>query len=173
MQSSFRPLTFIFKLSVFCFLLSASSCGFNPDKQTVGQAWVQGEWRQDSVPAQKQLVNYSLYDLKFSCDSFFVKIQSYSKVNAGTDSCTSSGHWTEYWKGTYEQRHDTLRMKGEFCHADKSIKDEGTCLRFGTYEEYFKVTKKTDSLVQFASTSNVIPINARLIKRNSCIPKAL
>lgn len=173
MQSSFRLLPFAFQLSALCFLLSAFSCGFNPDKQTVGQAWVQGEWRQDSVPAQKQLISYSLYDLKFSCDSFFVKIQSYSKVNTGTDSCTSSGRWTEYWKGTYVQRHDTLRMKGEFCNADKSIKDEGTCLRFGTYEEYFKVTKKTDSLVQFTSTSNVIPITARLIKRTSCIPKPL
>jgi len=159
------PLAFLMALG--------SACTFNPDKQKPGQNWVQGEWRQDSVPAQKRLVSYSLYDLKFSCDSFFVTIHSFSKVSTGGDTCTRSGKWTEYWKGTYEQRHDTLRMKGEFCKADKSVKDETTCLRFGDYEEYFKITKTTDSLVQFASITNVIPINARLIKRTSCVPKPL
>lgn len=175
MKSAFRLLPFTFRLLAFSFALSAFcfSCTFNPDKQKPGQSWVQGEWRQDSVPAQKRLVSYSLYDLKFSCDSFFVTIHSYSKVNTGGDTCTRSGKWTEYWKGTYEQRHDTLRMKGEFCKADKSVKDETTCLRAGDYEEYFKITKTTDSLVQFASITNVIPINARLIKRTSCIPKPL
>ncbi|MGN8067857.1 fumarate hydratase [Mucilaginibacter sp. 22184] len=160
----------------FCllpFALFISSCTMNPDKQKPGEKYVQGEWRQDSVPAQKRLVSYSLYDLKFSCDSFFVKISSYSKVNYGADSCMSSGHWAEYIKGTYTQRQDTLHLKGEFCNADGSYKDEKGCFRSGDYEEYFKVKQKTDSLIQFASTSNVIPINARLIKRTSCTPKPL
>ncbi|MGN6394755.1 MAG: fumarate hydratase [Mucilaginibacter sp.] len=175
MQSTFRLSAFTFCLLTSGLLLSAffSSCGFNPDKQTTGQSWLQGEWRQDSVPAQKQLLTYSLYDLKFSCDSFFVKIHTYSKVNTSGDSCMASGKWTEYWKGTYQQRHDTLRMKGEFCNADKSIKDEHSCLRFGTYEEYFTIAQKSDSLLQLASISNVIPIKAHLIKRTSCVPKPL
>jgi hypothetical protein len=141
--------------------------------QTPGESYLQGEWQQDSIPKQKQLVTYSLYHLKFNCDSFFVSINSFSKVNAGADSCMSSGHWTEYCKGTYDQKNDTLHLKGQFCNADLTLKDDKGCFRSGDYEEFFKVSKKTDSLVQFASTTNIIPINARLIKRISCTPKPL
>ena len=45
-----------FLLCAFCFLLS--TCKMNPNMQTPGQAWLQGEWQQDSVPAQKQLISY-------------------------------------------------------------------------------------------------------------------
>jgi hypothetical protein len=141
--------------------------------QTPGESYLQGEWQQDSILKQKQLVTYSLYHLKFNCDSFFVSINSFSKVNAGADSCMSSGHWTEYCKGTYDQKNDTLHLKGQFCNADLTLKDDKGCFRSGDYEEFFKVSKKTDSLVQFASTTNIIPINARLIKRISCTPKPL
>lgn len=173
MQKPFRPSPFTFRLLAFSFLLSAliSACSFNPDMQTPGQGYLQGEWQQDSVAGQKQLVSYSLYHLKFSCDSFFMAINSYSKVNA--DSCTSAGHWTEYCKGTYIQKHDTLHMKGLFCNADMTIKDDKGCFRSGDYEEFFKINKKTDSLIQFSGTTNVIPINAHLIKRTTCIPKPL
>src|SRR5882757_7687204 len=85
---------FAFCLLPFAFLIA--SCSMNPDMQTAGEKYVQGEWQQDSVPAQKRLVAYSLYDLKFSCDSFFMKISSYSKVNYGSDTCMNSGHWAEY-----------------------------------------------------------------------------
>jgi len=141
--------------------------------QTPGEGYLQGEWQQDSVANQKRLVTYSLYHLKFSCDSFFVAIQSFSKVNAGPDSCTTPGHWTEYCRGTYEQKNDTLHLKGQFANKDMSIKNEKGCFRYGDYEEFFKVTRKSDSLAQFASTSSVIPINAHLIKRTSCQPKPL
>jgi hypothetical protein len=164
---SFRLLPFAL-ITVFCF-----SCWFNPNMQTPGQRYLQGEWRQDSVTKQQQLLNYSLYRLKFSCDSFFVTINSFSKVNNGPDSCMISGHWTEYCRGTYEQKHDTLHLKGQFCNADFSVKDDTGCFRSGDYEEYFKVVQKSDSLVQFASTTNVIPINAHLIKRTTCHPKPL
>jgi hypothetical protein len=175
MQKFFRCLPFTFYIAAFGLLLLAfgSACRFNPDLQTPGQSYLQGEWQQDSVAGQKQLISYSLYRLQFSCDSFFVAINSYSKVNTGADSCTNSGKWTEYCKGTYVQKHDTLHMKGEFCNADKKLRDDKGCFRSGTYEEFYKVTKKTDSLLQFAGTSNVIPINAHLIKRTSCVPKPL
>ena len=176
MQKTFCPSPFTFYLLALGLLLSAlslSSCNLNPNMQTQGENYLQGEWQQDSVPDQKQLVSYSLYHLKFSCDSFFVEIHSFSKVNTGPDTCMNSGHWTEYCRGTYEQKHDTLHLKGQFCNADMTIKDDKGCFRSGDYEEFFKVTKKTDSLVQFASISNVIPINAHLIKRTSCIPKPL
>ncbi|MFC0518429.1 fumarate hydratase [Mucilaginibacter angelicae] len=162
-----------FRLLPFAFYLIMASCTMNPDKQTPGEGYLQGEWKQDTIPAQKSLVTYSLYDLKFSCDSFFLKISTVSRVNYGADTCMSKGQWAEYIKGTYSQRQDTLHIKGQFCNADGSYKNEQGCFRFGDYEEYFKVRKKSDSLIQFISTSNVIPVNAHLIKRTSCIPKPL
>jgi hypothetical protein len=169
-----NPLTFAFHLLPFSFLLSAlgSGCSFNPNMQTPGQGYLQGEWRQDSVTNQKQLLTYSLYRVKFSCDSFYMWIHTISKVNPGADSCMKAGQWMEYTRGTYEQKHDTLHLKGQFCNPDMTIKDDKGCFRSGDYEELFKV-KQSDSLLQLASTSNVIPIEARLVKRMSCHPKPL
>jgi len=167
LKNTFRLLPFAFYLAAF------GSCIRNPDMQEPGDSKLQGEWRQDSVPAQKSLVTYSLYDIKFSCDSFLLKISTVSKVNYGADTCMSKGHWDEYVRGTYSQRQDTLHIKGQFCNADGSYKNEQGCFRFGDYEEYLKVHQQSDSLISFVSTSNVIPINVHLIKRTSCIPKPL
>ncbi|MBB5396964.1 fumarate hydratase [Mucilaginibacter sp. AK015] len=169
---------FAFYLFAFTLLLTANcllqtACRFNPDMQTPGEGYLQGEWQQDSVTMQKQLVTYSLYNLKFNCDSFFVSIKTFSKVNNGADSCTKGGNWTEYAKGVYEQRNDTLHVRGLFCNANYTYKDPGGCLRSGVYEERFKITKKGDSMLQFSPTSNVISFNTRLIKRSTCNPKPL
>jgi hypothetical protein len=166
---------FSFRLSAFTLILAIafSSCWMNPNTQTAGQAYLQGEWQQDSVPMQKSLLNYSLYHFKFTCDSFFVSIKSFSKVNYGADSCMKAGHWTEYTRGHYEQRNDTLFLKGQFCNPDYTIKEDPGCFRIGVYEEFFKVKKKTDSLIQLSSTTGVIPIDAHLIKRNTCKIKPL
>ena len=161
-------------LFAFCFLLLAfTSCSLNPNMQGNGQDYLQGEWRQDSIPMQNRLLNYSLYNFKFSCDSVYVTVSSFSKVNTGADSCMNAGHWTEYIRATYKQRHDTLRIKGMFCNANFSLKNEGSCFRSGVYEESFKVSQKKDSLVQFQSLSNVIPVNLHLINKTTCHPKPL
>ena len=166
--------TYSFRLLAFtCIIVFCSACHFNANMQTRGQVFLQGEWQQDSIPKQKQLVSYSLYHLRFSCDSFFISISSFSKVNTGPDSCMDSGHWTEYTRGTYVQKNDTLHLKGQFCNADMSLKDDKGCFRSGDYEEFFKLNKSTDTTLQFASTTSVIPINAHLIKKTSCIPKPL
>ncbi len=88
--------------------------------QGKGEVYLQGEWQQDSVPKEKQLLQYSIYHFKFSCDSFFVQINSFSKVNNGADTCMRLGHWSEYVRGSYQQMHDTLHMRGQFCNADYS-----------------------------------------------------
>ena len=175
MQKSFCFLFFTFYLLPFglCLSICLVSCKLNPNVQTPGESYLQGEWQQDSVASQKLLVSYSLYHFKFSCDSFFVAIESYSKVNTGPDTCMLSGRWAEYCKGTYSQKQDTLHLKGQFCNADFTIKDDKGCFRSGDYEEIFTVAKKSDKLVRFASTSDVIPIDARLVKRLSCNPKPL
>ena len=141
--------------------------------QTPGESYLQGEWQQDSVPGQKQLLSYTLYHFKFSCDSFFVALNSFSKVNTGADSCMKSGHWYEYIRGTYQQSNDTLHLKGQYANADYSVKDDKGCFRSGDYEEFFKVVRKSGIAVQLLSTSNVIPINMRLVKKLTCHLKPL
>ncbi|MDB5111700.1 MAG: hypothetical protein JWR67_2814 [Mucilaginibacter sp.] len=162
---------FAFFLSALTLILAA--CSPNPNMQGYGESYLQGEWQQDSIAVQKQLMNYSLYHFKFTCDSFFVQQQTYSKVNFGADTCMNSGHWTEYIRGTYNQRHDTLHLKGIFCNADYTSKDPGGCFRSGMYEDFFKVNKKTDSLLQLTGTTSVIPVNLHLIKSLTCHIKPL
>ena len=165
---------FAFYLSAFTILVVLSlGCHVNPNMQTPGEGYLQGEWQQDSIPGQNKLVSYSLYHLRFSCDSFFVQIKSFSKVNTGSDTCMKSGRWTEYARGTYDQKKDTVHMKGQFCNADMTLKDDKGCFRSGDYEEFYKINKQTDSVVQFAPTSSTITINAHLIKRSNCQLKPL
>lgn len=154
-------------------LLALTSCSFNPNYQGKGTDYLQGEWKQDSVERQKQLVNYTLYNFRFSCDSFYVTMSSASKVNYGADTCMNRGHWIEYAKGTYEQKADTLSLKGYFSNADHSIKEEGGCFRSGVYEDSFRITSKTDSGLTLLSFSSPIPMKLKLIKRMACVPKPL
>ena len=160
---------FIFLLFAF----SLSSCWMNPNTQKPGVKELQGEWQQEATPVQKQLLTYSLYHFRFSCDSFFVSIKTFSKVNYGTDSCMKNGRWTEYTRGVYAQRNDTLFLKGPFCNPDYTIKETAGCFRMGVYTEIFKLKRVSDSLLQLASTSAIIPINARLIKSATCHIKPL
>src|SRR6187402_2171909 len=107
---------------LLAFGLLTAACSFNPNMQGKGEEYLQGEWQQDSTPVQKQLLSHSVYSFKFTCDSFFVQQQTYSKVNNGTDSCMNSGHWAEYIRGTYTQQHDTLHLKGYFSNANYTLK---------------------------------------------------
>jgi len=150
-----------------------ASCSFNPNMQGKGETYIQGEWQQDSSAVQQKLVTFSQYHMRFDCDSFFVKIDDHSTVNYGSDTCMTRGQWAEYVRGTYHQRHDTLFLKGEFANADFSIKTKLDCFRAGPYEEFFKVVKSADSLMQLSGTSNVIPINLHRTKKTSCILKPL
>ena len=162
--------------SAFTFLLLAfglSSCWLNPDTQKPGVKELQGEWQQEVSPVQKQLLTYSLYHFRFSCDSFFVSIKTFSKVNYGADSCMKSGQWTEYTRGVYGQRNDTLFLKGQFCNRDYTIKETAGCFRLGIYEEVFKMKRVTDSLLRLSSTSAIVPLDVRLIKSATCHIKPL
>jgi hypothetical protein len=157
-----------------CFLLLVlNSCSFNPNYQRKGTVFLQGEWRQDAIDREKQLVSYSLYNFHFSCDSFYVRIASVSKVNYGSDTCMNKGHWLEYAKGTYVQRTDTLHLNGFFCNPDYSLKKEGGCFRFGAYDDSFKISSKSDSALTLLSFSSTVPIQLKLVKRMSCVPQAL
>ncbi len=167
MQKAFTFLLLAFTLTAL------AACSLNPGLQGKGEAYLQGEWKQDSIAVQKQLLNYSMYEFKFSCDSVYGTIRSFSKVNNGYDTCMNAGKWTEYFRGTYEQKDDTLRIKGNFCNADFSLKVPGGCFRSGVYQDVFKVSQKNDSLVVLSSVADVIPVNLRLINKIGCNPQPL
>ena len=168
-----KPLSFrIFVCSIL--LLSAfAGCKLNPNLQTPGVDIIQGDWQQDSIPSQNRLLTYSLYHLKFTCDSFYFDIHTNSKVNIGPDTCMQAGKWTEYVKGTYVQQNDTLHLKGLFCNKNWTIKSNKGCLRYGDYDELIKLNKTDSTHITFALTTSVTPINAHLIKKNTCHPKPI
>ncbi|MBS7565412.1 fumarate hydratase [Mucilaginibacter sp. Bleaf8] len=165
------PLTVLLALGS-CFL-ALSSCSPNSNIQGKGQDYLQGEWEQRPEAVHSKLINYTLYHYKFTCDSFYVTLQSFSKVNYGADTCMNRGHWTEYAKGRYEQQHDTLMVKGFFCDSKFKIRTEGGCFRSGVYEQLFKVAGHTDSTIQLNNTADVLPVNLHLLKRITCNPKPL
>lgn len=161
----------------FAFLLLAlsflASCSSNPNTQGPGADYLQGEWQQRVDAVQEQLITHSVYRMRFSCDSFFIQQQTISKVNYGADTCMSKGRWTEYMRGVYEQKQDTLRLKGVFCNADFSLKLAGGCFRYGVYQEYFKIVHKADTAIEFTGTNDVVPIQLQLVKRTTCHVKPL
>src|ERR1700761_1435489 len=158
---------------LFSALTLLTACSPNANVQGVGADYLQGEWQQDLSPVQQQLLTHSIYHIRFSCDSFFIKQQTISKVNYGADTCMNKGQWTEYMRGVYTQKDDTLHLKGVFCNADYSLKLEGGCFRSGVYQEYFKVNLKTDTAIQFTGTNDVVPIKLKLVKRTTCHVKPL
>lgn len=167
---------FCFKLSALSFLLCAlsfASCSFNPSLQGKGEAAIQGSWQQDSLANSKQLVNYALYRFRFSCDSVFIRMENFSKVNYGADTCMRNGHWFEYARATYAQSHDTLRINGYYCNADYTLKVIAGCFNTGPYAESFKISPKGDSVLQLQPLSGTLPFKLKLIKRTSCVPKPL
>lgn len=163
---------FVFFPFLLIGLLCVVSCKFNSPVQGGGADFLQGKWVQDSVPMQKQLINYSLYQFNFKCDSFFVRINSFSKVQAAVDTCMHHNEWTEYAKGAYNVQNDTLYLKGFFANADSTLKNEG-CLRIGVFKEAFSLIEKSDSSVYMKNLSGVIPITLRLVEKLACIPKPL
>lgn len=154
------------------FVMMMVSCRRKADVQEPGTDFLQGEWKQDSVRMQKKLLSYSLYQFRITCDSIYITTDNYSKVNYGTDTCMDQGKWKEYVRGKYELHHDTLRVRGLYCHPDFSLKNEG-CFHIGVYEDLFKLQKKSDSLFHVTSFSSTVPFDIRLTKRIICNPKPL
>ena len=154
------------------FVVAIVSCKRKAAVQEPGTDFLQGEWQQDSVRMEKKLLSYSLYQLRFRCDSVYITTNNFSKVNYGEDTCMNKGNWKEYVRGKYELHHDTLRVRGLYCHPDFSLKNEG-CFHIGVYENLFKLKKESDSLLHVISFSSTIPFNLRLTKKTICVPQPL
>jgi hypothetical protein len=160
-------------LGFVLFALSLTSCSFNPPLQGKGSEVLQGEWQQDSIGNTSQLVNYTRYRFRFSCDSVFIRMENFSKVNYGTDTCMNKGHWFEYAGATYGLKNNALHIKGFYCDDKYRLKEPGGCFSYGVYENTFRLTFKGDSDMVLLPASTTLPIQLKRIKKWACVPKPL
>ena len=160
--------TFSFLLLAFSFLLFG--CSFNPNMQGEGEPLLQGVWEQDSVQYQDKLLEFTQHKFTFTCDSFYATLVTRSKVNQYPDSCFNGGTWSEYAKGTYVFRNDTLYILGTFTHANFKQKLSG-CYRIGQYKPVFLLKEhKADKMIL---QDQHINLTLNLKQKITCDPKPL
>jgi hypothetical protein len=128
-----------------------TACSFNQVIKSGGEAFLQGSWNEDSIANKSQLVNYEQNQFTFKCDSFYLQINSFSKVNLQGGPCYDAKEWQEYAKGYYTLAKDTLKFDGVFVNEKFKYKAEKACYRFGKYTENFLITQQSDSLINLKS----------------------
>lgn len=159
--------TLVFGLSALYF-----SCKRLPNVQGKGELFLQGVWSQDSVANAKQLLSYTQHKFKITCDSFYVDLTTFSKVNYHEDSCFNDGVWKEYAKGTYVVKGDTLVLNGTFTKANYKQKVSG-CYRNGRYLTNFKINKINANFLALESLTDQRECLLVLKQRINCVPKEL
>lgn len=162
------PLCLCSLFFALCILISA--CRFNPNVQGRGEAALQGVWEQDSVQYQDQLLEYTTHKFTFTCDSFYAVLNTKAKANRFADSCFNGGNWTEYAKGVYSLRNDTLYLIGTFTKANFRQKVSG-CYRIGQYLPVFLLKVHSADKLLFQDEHE--RINLSLKQKITCVPKPL
>lgn len=149
-----------------------AACRRLPNVQGEGSALLQGVWNQDSIPNAGKLMNYTQHKFRFTCDSFYVDMTTYAKVNYYADSCFNNGIWKEYAKGVYEVRSDTLFLLGTYTKANYKQKLSG-CYKIGQYIKSFKIKSAAAERLVFESTDNQSAVVLSLKEQVICDPKEL
>ncbi|MFC5283453.1 fumarate hydratase [Pedobacter alpinus] len=155
-------------LLVLLMMLYLSSCTFNKQVKSSGEDFIQGIWTEDSLPNQDQLASYQQFDFKFNCDSFYVKIKNFSKVNLQGGSCYDSNTWYEYAKGYYVVNNDSLKFEGNFVDSEYKYKTQGSCYRSGKFIEVFFIEQKADNLLKVKSLQSGMLHQFWLKEKLSC-----
>ena len=150
--------------------LLVGGCRFNPDIQYEGADYLQGGWVQDSTSLQDSLLQYTLHELKFTCDSIYATMRVTSKVRNIADSCYNGGQWTEYAKGIYVVRGDSLIVDGQYTDADWRPKMSG-CYRIGQYLPRFKIVRHSVDSLLLENRYDPRPIRLRKSADIACIPR--
>lgn len=158
--------------SLLILILILSSCKFNPKMQHSGDASIQGSWTAESVPYQDSLLNYQLHDFKFTCDSVYVKIKTFSKTKMEVDSCFKNGEWDEYARGVYVVRGDSLLIEATYTHENWKQKLSG-CHHIGQYLPRFEISKQTADSLVLKNRYSHIPVELRRTETTSCVPKQI
>jgi hypothetical protein len=166
---SSRHLPFTFYLLPFTFFFS---CKRLPNIQGKGEVFLQGIWNQDSIANKGQLLNYTQHRFKFSCDSFYVDLTTYAKVNYYEADCFNKGVWQEYAKGTYKVKNDTLILIGDFTKANYKQKVSG-CYRNGRYLTSFVIKQADSAQLHLENVADQRECVLNLKQKMVCIQKEL
>lgn len=140
------------------------SCTLNPNVADAGDAYLQGDWEEDSIAYKDQLASYEKYKFRFTCDSFYLEILNFSKVNFDTGDCYSGNTWKEYAKGVYTVNLDTLLLNGAYVSENYRYKPQGSCYRFGNLKEKFLLEKLGEDTVILKN--NITPFPHILVIKN-------
>lgn len=151
-------------------LLLFSSCVRNSEMQTEGAGFLQGVWRQDSIPGQEEMLQYTLHEIKFVCDSMYTTLRVHSKVKNIPDSCYKDGNWTEYAKGVYVVRADSIMVSGIYTRENGRQKVSG-CYRQGQYLPRFKIAHQSPDSIVLESRYDQRLITLRKTEEVECVPK--
>ncbi|MEJ7691969.1 fumarate hydratase [Daejeonella sp.] len=152
--------------------VALGSCKFNENMQGKGRDDVQGVWEEGTVAYQNERLQYSKHQFRFSCDSVYVTIKTFANVNTYPDSCFNNGRWTEYAKGVYETKKDTLLITATFTKPDFKQKISG-CYRTGQYLPAFVIKKSTTDTLYLEGLQEHLPFYLILKERTPCIQKPL
>jgi hypothetical protein len=149
-----------------------SSCKFNANLQGTGVDDFQGLWKESNVAYQNERLQYSKHQFRFSCDSVYITINTFAKVNTYPDSCFNNGAWTEYAKGVYETRKDTLLINATFTKSNFKQKISG-CYRVGQYTPSFVIIKNDSDTLYLEGLHDHLPLNLILKQKIPCVQKPL
>lgn len=152
----------------FISIIILSSCRFNPAVQENGIDFLQGHWSEDTVENKAQLARYEQHYFKFVCDSFYLQINTFSKVNLNGGDCYNNNQWTEYVKGHYTVYADTLKFNGNFVNPEYKYKSEGSCYRTGKFLDEFILKQESDEVVILKSTTTGLKHQLKLKKTLKC-----
>lgn len=151
-------------------LLFLSSCVRHSEMQSEGADYLQGVWIQDSILHQSQMMDYTLHEFRFVCDSVYTTMQVHAKMQRISDSCYNNGEWTEYARGVYVVRGDSLIGEGIYTRPNGKYKTSG-CHRTGTYLPRYRIAyHDADSLV-LESRFDQRPVILRKTHGITCVPK--
>lgn len=169
---SFIPMRHLaFGFMILC-TAALGSCKFNENMQGKGRDDLQGIWEEGTVAYQNERLQYSKHHFRFSCDSVYVTIETFAKVNTYPDSCFNNGNWTEYAKGIYETKKDTLLISATFTKPDFKQKISG-CYRIGQYLPAFVIRESTADTLYLEGLQDHLPLSLVLKERTSCVQKPL
>lgn len=132
-----------------------------------GVDWLQGEWQQEVNPADTALVSYSINKYRFACDSVYISMQVFSKVDTATSKCADKGKWMEYAVANYKMDKDTLRIKGFYAKPDFTIKNIG-CHHIGVYEENLLIRKKAEGHLSVTNLLTAMDDEMNQVSKKVC-----
>lgn len=145
-------------------------CERHSSLQSEGADYLHGVWAQDSIPLHEQMLRFTLHEIKFNCDSIYTTMNVHEKNQRVPDSCFNGGKWSEYAKGVYVVRGDSLIVEGVFTKDNWKQKISG-CHRQGQYLPRYKIAYVSEDSLVLESKFEQIPIILRKIEDIECVPK--